>query len=111
MVAAVALRPTPAATQPASQAAPLPRSAPEAQGVSSAGLLAFVDAADATIDAMHSVMVLRHGKVVAEGWWAPYDASTRHLLYSLTKSFTSTAVGLAIADGKLTLDDRVLQYF
>lgn len=90
---------------------PLPRSTPEAQGVSSAKLLAFVDAADATIDAMHSVMVLRHGQVVAEGWWGPYDAQTRHQLFSLTKSFTSTAVGLAIAEGKLTLDDRVLQFF
>lgn len=89
----------------------LPRSTPEAQGVSSARLLAFVDAADANIDAMNSFMLLRHGQVVAEGWWAPYDARQRHLLYSLTKSFTSTAVGLAIAEGKLTLDDNVLQYF
>lgn len=112
IVAAMALRPAPAATQsPAQSSQTLPRSTPEAQGVSSTDLLAFVDAADTTIDAMHSVMVLRHGKIVAEGWWAPYDAGTRHLLYSLTKSFTSTAVGLAIADGKLTLDDRVLQYF
>jgi len=49
----------------------LPRSTPEAQGVSSAGILAFVEAADRTIDSLHSVMVLRHGQVVAEGWWTP----------------------------------------
>jgi CubicO group peptidase (beta-lactamase class C family) len=89
----------------------LPRSTPEAQGVSSPRLLAFVDAADRNIDAMNSFMLLRHGQVVAEGWWAPYDAQQRHLLYSLTKSFTSTAVGLAIAEGKLTLDDKVLSHF
>ncbi len=53
-------------------------------------------------------MVVRHGHVVAEGWWAPYSAERPHLLYSLTKSFTSVAVGLAIADGKLSLDDRVV---
>ena len=56
----------------------------------------------------HSLMVVRHGHVVAEGWWAPYSAERPHLLYSLTKSFTSIAVGLAIADGLLSLDDRVV---
>lgn len=89
----------------------LPRSTPEAQGVSSAGILAFVEAADRTSDSLHSVMVLRHGHVVAEGWWTPYDAATRHELYSLSKSFTSTAVGLAIAEGRLSIDDPVLKFF
>ena len=53
-------------------------------------------------------MIVRHGQVVAEGWWAPFSAERPHLLYSLTKSFTSVAVGLAIADGLLSLDDRVV---
>jgi CubicO group peptidase (beta-lactamase class C family) len=48
---------------------------------------------------------------VTEGWWAPYDAESPHSLYSLSKSFTSTAVGLAIAEGKLSLDDEVLKFF
>lgn len=90
---------------------PLPRSTPEAQAVSSAKLLAFIDALDRNVDAVHSVMVLRHGRVIAEGWWAPYDAQTPHPVFSLTKSFTSTAVGLAIAEGKLSLDDTVLSFF
>jgi CubicO group peptidase (beta-lactamase class C family) len=90
--------------------AALPRSTPERQGVSPDGVLAFVTAADSEIDAMHSFMLLRHGSVVAEGWWAPYDAATPHMLYSLSKSFTATAVGLAIADGKLSLDDQVLRF-
>jgi CubicO group peptidase (beta-lactamase class C family) len=89
----------------------LPRSLPEAQGVSASAVLAFVDEADKKIEAMHSFMLLRHGHVVAEAWWAPYDAKTRHELYSLSKSFTSTAVGLAIADGKLSVDDPVLKFF
>ena len=101
----------PTSIRGAAAPAPLPRSTPEAQGVSSARLLAFIDAVDANIDAMHSVMLLRHGQLVAEGWWTPYDAQTRHALYSLTKSFTSTAVGLAIAEGRLSLDDRVLEHF
>jgi CubicO group peptidase (beta-lactamase class C family) len=91
--------------------ADLPRSRPEAQGVSSAAVLAFVEVADTSIDSLHSVMLLRHGHVVAEGWWAPYDARTPHALYSLSKSFTATAVGLVVAEGKLSLDDPVLKLF
>jgi hypothetical protein len=53
-------------------------------------------------------MVVRHGHVVAEGWWAPYSAGRPHLLHSLTTSFSPVAVGLAIADGLLSLDDRVV---
>jgi CubicO group peptidase (beta-lactamase class C family) len=90
---------------------PLPRSTPEEQSVASAGVLAFVRAADEQIEGMHSFMLVRHGHVVAEGWWTPYDAASRHQLYSLTKSFTSTAVGLAVADGKMTIDDLVLPLF
>ncbi|HEY6222169.1 MAG TPA: serine hydrolase [Gemmatimonadales bacterium] len=89
----------------------LPRSSPERQGISSAAILSFVDRADSEIDAMHSFMLVRHGYVVAEGWWSPYDSATPHMLYSLSKSFTSTAVGLAIAAGKLSLDDQVMKFF
>ena len=95
--------------EPASSA--LPRSTPEAQGVSSPAILAFITAAEAKIDALHSFVLVRHGQVVAEGWWAPYAAAKTHMLYSLTKSFTSTAVGLAVSEGKLSLDDRVLKFF
>ena len=94
-----------------SKAGDLPRSSPEAQGIPSAGLLRLVEALDGEIDAMHSLMILRHGQVIAEGWWAPYTASSPHVLYSLSKSFTSTAVGLAIAEGKLDLFDPVANFF
>ena len=91
--------------------APLPRSTPERQGIPSSAILAFVQAADSSIDAMHSVMIVRHGSVVAEGWWTPYDARTPHVLYSLSKSFTSTAVGFAVAEGKLSVNDQVMAFF
>ncbi len=94
-----------------SSASSLPRSSPEAQGVSSSGVQAFVEAADRKIDSFHSFMLVRHGHVVAEGWWAPYSAGSRHSLFSLSKSFTSTAVGLAIAEGKLSVDDEILKFF
>jgi CubicO group peptidase (beta-lactamase class C family) len=89
----------------------LPRSTPEAQGVSSSAMLDFVTALDQRIDGMHSLMVVRHGQVIAEGWWTPYDAASRHVLFSLSKSFTSTAVGLAVAEGKMSIDDEVLKFF
>lgn len=86
----------------------LPRSAPAAVGVSSRAVGALLDRLEARSIECHSLMVVRHGHVVAEGWWAPYSAERPHLLYSLSKSFTSVAVGLAIADGLLSLDDRVV---
>jgi len=97
-------------------AAELPRSAPEGQGVSSVDLLAFVEALDAAGDAavadgIHSLILVRHGAVIAEGWWAPYGPELRHQLYSLSKSFTSTAVGIAAAEGKLRVDDPVVGFF
>jgi CubicO group peptidase (beta-lactamase class C family) len=93
------------------RAADLPRSSPEAQGISSAAIQSFIESANKDIDSLHSFMLLRHGHVVAEGWWAPYGPDSPHALYSLSKSFTSTAVGLAIAEGKLSLDDEVLKFF
>lgn len=89
----------------------LPRSLPEAQGVSSAGLLNFVNAVETAKLNLHSLMVVRHGKVVAEGWWAPYAPALKHTLYSLSKSFTSSAIGMAVAEKKLTVDDKVVSFF
>ncbi len=87
------------------------RGAPEANGVSSAKMLRFIEELDSKIDGMHSVMVVRHGKVIAEGWWTPYRPESRHVMFSLSKSFASTAVGLAQAEGKLSVDDTVVSFF
>jgi CubicO group peptidase (beta-lactamase class C family) len=89
----------------------LPRSAPEAQGVSSAAIRAFVEAADKEVTTMHSFMLLRHGHVLAEGWWKPQSAETPHVMFSLSKSFLATGVGLAVAEGRLSVDDPVLKFF
>jgi CubicO group peptidase (beta-lactamase class C family) len=89
---------------------PLPRSTPEAQGISSQAVREFVETAD-KINTLHSFMLVRHGQVIAEGWWKPEAADKPHVLHSLSKSFNSTAVGLAIEAGKLSLDDPVLKFF
>lgn len=88
-----------------------PRSTPEAQGLDSRGILAFVEATEHDIQSLHSLMLLRNGVLTAAGWWAPYAARYPHMLFSLTKSFTSTAVGFAVAEGRLSLDDHVLSFF
>ena len=75
----------------------LPRSTPEAQGIPSSAIFAFIEAAEENIDSLHSHMVLRHGHVVAEGWWEPYRREDPHVLFSLSKSFTSTGIGMAPA--------------
>ena len=89
----------------------LSRATPESQGISSAALGEFLTALEQKVDAVHSVIIVRHGHVVAEGWWSPYAAAEPHTLFSLSKSFTSTAVGLAQAEGKLSIDDPVLKFF
>ena len=89
---------------------PLPRSTPEAQGVSSDAVREFIEALD-KIDTPHGVMVLRRGRVIAEAYWKPEAADKPHVLWSLSKSFTSTAVGFAVAEGKLSVEDPVLKFF
>ena len=78
-------------------ASPLPRSTPESQGVSSKAVLRFIDAAD-QIDAMNSFMLVRHGQVIAEGWWTPYDAESKHELYSLRDTHWNGAGSQLAAD-------------
>lgn len=89
----------------------LPRSTPEAQGIDSSAILKFLDGIAAKRIEFHGFVLVRHGHVVAEGWWRPYAATWNHTLYSMSKSFTSTAVGLAAAEGKLTVNDPVISFF
>jgi hypothetical protein len=89
----------------------LPRSTPEAQGISSAGISKFLEAVKQSKQEFHSLMVLRHGNVIAEGWWWPYSSEHRQQLYSLSKSFTGTAIGLAVSEGLLTVDDPIIKFF
>ena len=85
-----------------------PRSSPEEQGVSCVAIGRLVDAMEQQLRDVHSLMLVRHGHVIAEGWWAPYRRSHPHALFSISKSFTTTAVGFAIEEGLLGLDDSVV---
>jgi len=89
----------------------LPRSTPEEQGIASASIRKFLDSVAQSKQEFHSLMILRHGHVVTEGWWAPYSSEHRQQLYSLSKSFTSTAIGFAVTEGLLSVDDPIIKFF
>ena len=90
---------------------------PESQGVSSAAILKWIDACEKAFDggpagALHGFVIVRHGKVIAEGSWKPFDTlNETHMLYSHSKSFTSTAIGFLVDEGKIDLDERVADIF
>jgi len=95
----------------AQETSSLPRSTPEAEGVASDDIIKFLDATGKSKTEFHSFMLLRHGKVIAEGWWDPYRSDLKHTLYSCSKSFTATAVGFAVQEKKLSLNDKVTSFF
>lgn len=60
---------------------------------------------------LHSIMILKHGEVVYEKWFNGHSAETPHPMFSVSKTFTAIAVGLAINEGKLNLTDPVVKFF
>ena len=89
----------------------LPRDVPEKEGVSATDISRFLEATTHGKTEFHSFMFLRHGMVVAEGWWNPYAPELKHTLYSTSKSFTAAAVGFALTEGRLHLSDKVVSFF
>lgn len=84
---------------------------PESVGIPSSAVLNFLNRIDAERINMHGFLLARHGRIAAEGYWAPWSSDRKHRMYSISKSFVSLAVGMMIDEGKLTLDDRVADYF
>lgn len=84
---------------------------PEAVGIQSEHIKNFIEKLEAYDLCMHSVILIRHEKVAAQMYYAPYQASTLHRMFSVTKSFTSIAIGLLEEEGKLALDDKIIDYF
>ena len=86
----------------------LPRAkTPEEVGVSSQKMHEFLQAVDRAGLELHSFMVLRHSKVAAECFRAPFTSEYRHQMWSVSKAFTSTALGLAVEEGFVSLDTPV----
>lgn len=89
----------------------LPRSIPEEQGVSSHHLLKFLEKLKEINIQLHTFMILRNGHSIAEAYKQPYLPTYRRLLHSVSKSFTSTAIGIAIDEGILAIDEKVVSFF
>lgn len=90
----------------------LERAIPESEGVPSEVLIALMDSLTGLPETdIHSVMVLRHGKVIAEIYPEPFAPEYRHTMFSCSKTFLSAAVGIAIAENRLRLTDRVAAFF
>ena len=89
----------------------LSRSKPKKQGVSPQKILNFIEAIEEKELELHGFMFLRHGNVISEGWWEPYKPNLKHTLFSLSKSFTSAAIGYAIEDGLITVEDTIISFF
>lgn len=87
------------------------RSVPEDQGVSSHSILDFIEEIDRQEVELHSFMLIRHDRVLAEGYWSPYKADINHVMYSVSKTFTSAAIGFAVKEKRLKVDDKVISFF
>lgn len=84
---------------------------PEEMGIPSGCITDFIERLRAHEVPMHSLLMLRHDKLVLEGYYAPCTENTLHRMFSISKSFTSIAVGLLADEGRLSLDDPVIKYF
>ncbi len=84
---------------------------PEAAGVSSKEVQAFIDECIEKGRELHSITVIRHGKIACEVYRDPFKPQHRHMMYSVSKSFTSTAIGFAVDEGYLTVDTRFVDIF
>ena len=92
---------------------PLPRCTPEEAGISSSVVERLFRSVADEVDSLgvHGMMLLRDGRVFAEGYWAPYRPEVPHMLYSASKSIVSTAIGMAYDEGLIDLDRRLEEIF
>ncbi|GIL38239.1 serine hydrolase domain-containing protein [Roseiterribacter gracilis] len=89
----------------------LPRATPSSQGTDPGGISRFLDEVQANELELHSLMIVQNGAVIAEAALQPYRLDVPHMQHSSTKSWTATAVGVAIDDKLLRFDDRVVDFF
>ncbi|MDD6796961.1 MAG: serine hydrolase, partial [Clostridia bacterium] len=84
---------------------------PEDMGISSQAIRNFLERLENHKLPMHSFLLMRHGKLLSETYYEPYSADIPHRMFSITKSFTSLAIGFLEDEGKLSLDDKIVGFF
>ena len=90
---------------------PFETARPEEVGVPSKLILEYIENLEKSQTEMHGLMIMRHNKMITEGWWTPYGPNIRHGLQSHTKTYAATAVGIAYTEGLLKLDERLIDIF
>ena len=86
-------------------------SRPEEQGISSLAVKRLIEKLKEHGIPMHSILIARHGVLVAELYYRPYGRNVLHRMFSQTKSYTSLAIGLLEAEGRISLQDKICGYF
>lgn len=84
---------------------------PEEAGIPSSAIIRTIRDLEEKNLGMHSLLVWRRGKLVSETYWSPFTRDTLQRMYSVTKSFTSLAIGILVSEGKVELDKPVVSYF
>jgi CubicO group peptidase (beta-lactamase class C family) len=92
-------------------AQPLPRSTPEAEKFDASAVANYLAAVKESKQDLHSIMILRHGKVIAEQWLGDNTANKPHILNSVSKTYTATAIGFLVAEKKIKVTDKVISFF
>lgn len=87
------------------------KATPEEVGLPSSEVSRFINYLNDNSHATHSLLLIRDDKIFTEAYWKPFDKDFCHRQYSQTKSFVGIAIGLLVSDGKLSLDDKVIDYF
>ena len=87
------------------------RALPEQTGISSDCVIRLIERLEHKQIPMHSFLLMHRDKLICECYYSPVNADTLHRMFSITKSLTSIAIGLLADEGKLSLDDRIVDYF
>ena len=92
-------------------AKPLPRSTPRAEDMSQSGISDYLEAIKKNEQEIHSLMIVCNGKVITEQWFGDNAPDKLHALWSVSKTYTATAIGFAVSENKLKVTDKVISFF
>ncbi|MEE1278009.1 MAG: serine hydrolase, partial [Acutalibacteraceae bacterium] len=84
---------------------------PEKIGIKSENVLKFLKTLEERGLYMHSVILARGENIFCEAYWKPFTDKSLHRMYSTTKSYVGVAVCQLAAEGKLSLDDKIIKFF
>jgi CubicO group peptidase (beta-lactamase class C family) len=88
-----------------------PDGTPESVGIDGTWLVNFLERLEDKEIPIHSAIIMRHDTVCMETYYQPYTRDTLHRMFSITKSFVSLGIGLLADEGKISLDDKIVDYF